>query len=70
MLVWVAFSFSRGLPDPEIEPTSPALASRLLGALAKCTRFPRADFMKGTYGSHMAETYADPPEKHWVSLRA
>ena len=25
MLEWVAFSFSRDLPDPEIEPGSPAL---------------------------------------------
>ena len=25
ILEWVAISFSRGLPDPEIEPRSPAL---------------------------------------------
>ena len=28
MLEWVAISFSRDLPDPGIEPLSPALASR------------------------------------------
>ena len=27
ILEWVAISFSRGLPQPGIEPTSPALAS-------------------------------------------
>ena len=28
ILEWVAISFSRGLPDPGIEPVSSALASR------------------------------------------
>ena len=28
ILEWVAISFSGGLPDPEIAPTSPALAGR------------------------------------------
>ena len=28
ILEWVAISFSRGLPDPRIEPVSPALAGR------------------------------------------
>ena len=28
ILEWVAVSFSRGLPDPGMEPMSPALASR------------------------------------------
>ena len=35
----VAVPFSRGLPDPGIEPTSPALASRFLGALPSALGF-------------------------------
>ena len=31
-LEWVAISFSRDLPDPGIEPTSPALTGRLFTA--------------------------------------
>ena len=30
ILEWVAISFSRDLPNPGMEPTSPALAGRLL----------------------------------------
>ena len=32
VLEWVAISFSRDLPDPGIEPTSPALTGRLFTA--------------------------------------
>ena len=32
ILEWVAISFSRDLPDPGIEPTSPALTGRLFTA--------------------------------------
>ena len=45
ILKWVGISFSRGLPDPEIEPVSPALQADSLLLTHKESQFSKDVFV-------------------------